>query len=150
MANEAHKIMLSPRAGYYEKEYKLTPASNIRPGMLLQFSGTSSEPTVHPHAAATVPVPKMVAVEAPWRMGSGIDDLYDEDGETVEVHYLLPGDQFYALLNPGEVVDSYADRLGSDSEGGLIIATTNAFLRPLELVNNVYGGNHVRIRVEVL
>lgn len=145
----SNTILLSVRE-QYEKEYNLAAGKDITPGMLVEFAGTTTL-TVQPHSnASAIPSPKMVAVEAPWRSGSGIDDPYNVDGERVDVDYLLPGDQFYALLAAGEVVDSYADRLGSDAAGALQIATTYAFLRPLELVDNTYGSAAVRIKVEVL
>jgi hypothetical protein len=145
----SNTILLSVRE-QYEKELPLTASKDITPGMLCEFTGTTSV-TIQPHSnASAIPTPKIVAVEAPWRSGSGIDDAYDQDGEVVEFHYLLPGDQFYALLAAGEIVDAYTDRLGSDAAGALQIATTYGFLRPLELVDNTYGAAPVRIKVEVL
>jgi hypothetical protein len=145
----SNTILLSVRE-QYEKEYKLAADKDITPGMLCEFAGTTAV-TVQPHSnASLIPVPKIVAVEAPWRSGSGIDDAYDQDGEQVEVHYLLPGDQFYGLLAAGEIVDAFTDRLGSDAAGALQIATTYGFLRPLELKDNTYGSASVRIKVEVL
>lgn len=149
MSNIAHTILLSVRE-QYEKEANLATSKNVTPGMLLEFTGTTTL-YIQPHSnASAIPSPKIVAVEAPWRMGSGIEDAYDQDGERVVFHYLLPGDQFYALLEAGGQVDSYADRLGSNADGTVQIATTYAFLRPLELVDNSAGYTAVRIRVEVL
>ena len=70
------------------RELPLTASKDITPGMILEFAGTSA-PTVQPHSnASAIPSPKIVAVEAPWRLGSGIDDDFDEDGEQVPFHYL--------------------------------------------------------------
>lgn len=145
----SNTILLSVRE-QFEKELPLSASKDITPGMILELAGTSLV-TIQPHSnASAIPSPKIVAVEAPWRSGSGIDDDYDQDGEQVSFHYLLPGDQFYGLLAAGEIVDAYTDRLGSDGAGGVQIATTYAWLRPLELVDNTYGAAAVRIKVEVL
>lgn len=132
------------------RELPLTASKDITPGMILEFAGTSV-PTVQPHSnASAIPSPKIVAIEAPWRLGSGIDDDFDEDGEQVPFHYLQSGDWFYALLAAGENVDAFTDRLGSNADGALQVATTYAFCRPLELVDNSAGYVAVRIKVEVL
>lgn len=148
MAN-AHTILLSVRE-IFEREHKLTAAKDVTPGMWLEFVG-SAAPTVQPHSSASaIPTQKIIATEAPWRSGSDIDDAYDQDGERVEVHYALPGDHVYCLLKAGENVDAFTDRLGSDGAGGVQVATTYAFLRPLELVDNTYGSGYARIRCEVM
>jgi hypothetical protein len=150
MTNAAHVILLNVAQIREPADCPLTASKDITPGMILEFAGTTVL-TIQPHSnASAIPSPKLVADVAPWRLGQGIDDDYDEDGELVQVHHLLPGDQFYALLAAGENVDSYADRLGSDGAGALQVATTYAFLRPLELVDNSAGYVSVRIRVEVL
>ena len=142
-------ILLSVRE-QFERELPLTDGQDVTPGMLCEFAGTTSV-TIQAHSADDeIPSPLIVAVESPWRSGSGIDDAYDQNGERVEFHYLLSGDRYYALLAPGEIVDSYADRLQSNGDGTLKIGTTLAFARPLELVDNTYGAENVRIRVEVL
>jgi len=134
----------------FERELPLSASKDITPGMILQYAGAASE-TIEFHSnAAAIPTSKLVAVEARWRSGSGIDDDYDQDGEAVKYHYLQSGDWFYALLAAGEIVDAFTDRLGSNGDGALKIHTTYAFLRPLELVDNTYGAAAVRIKVEVL
>lgn len=149
MANNAHTILLSVRE-IFEREWKLTAGKDVTPGMWLEFVGSAS-PTVQPHSSASaIPPQKLIATEAPWRSGSDISDAYDTDGENVEVHYAVPGDHVYCLLKAGENVDAFTDRLGSDGAGGVQVATTYAFLRPLELVNNVYGSGYARIRCEVM
>ena len=146
----AYNTIMTKVRSIFQEGYPLTASGSITPGMLCIFAGTTTL-TISPHSnASVIPSPMLVAVEAPYRNGSGINDAYDEDGENVEVQYLLPGDHFYGLLSAGEIVDSYADRLGSDAAGALQIATTYAFLRPLELVDNTYGIASVRILVEVL
>lgn len=131
----------------HEKEFPLEASKDITPGMLCELTGGDVQP--HSNASA-IPAPVLVAVEMPIRSGSGIDDAYDEDGEAVVCHYALSGDELYMLLAAGEEVDSLDDRLGSDAAGALQVATTYAFARPLELVDNSLGYTAVRIRVEVL
>lgn len=131
----------------HEKEYALKASASVIPGMLCELSLGE----VRPHSnASVIPAPVLVAVEMPIRSGSGIDDAYDEDGEAVPCHYAQSGDELYMFLAAGEEVDSLDDRLGSDAAGALQVATTYAFARPLELVDNSAGYTAVRIRVEVL
>jgi len=145
----SNTILLSVRQ-QFERELPLTAAKDITPGMFLELAGVAA-PTVQPHSSGSaIPEQIMVAVEAPWRSGSGIADAFDQDGEQVPFHIADSGDQVYALLAAGEIVDSFADRLGSNGDGTLKIATTYKFCRPLELVDNTYGAAAVRIKVEVL
>jgi hypothetical protein len=125
----------------------LAAGKDITPGMFCELTAG----TIQPHSnASAIPAPVLIAIEAPWREGSGIDDAYDIDGEIVDYQFCLSGDQLYALLDAGEEVDSLNDRLGSNGDGTLKVATTYAFCRPLELVDNSAGYAAVRIRVEVL
>lgn len=130
-----------------EDKAPLKASKDITPGMLLEFTGGDVQP--HSNAGAK-PTPVIFAVEAPQRQGSGIDDDYDVDGEEVDFGHFYSGERAYALLAAGEQVDSLDDRLGSDGAGALQVATTYAFCRPLELVDNSAGYTPVRIRVEVL
>lgn len=149
MSNEAHVILLSVTQ-INESEYPLATGKAITPGMLCEPTGTSAV-SVQPHSnASAIPPEVLVANVAPWRLGQGIEDPFDQDGEVVPLHKALPGDKLYMLLAAGEQVDSFADRLGSNGDGTLKIATTYAFLKPLELVNNSAGYEPVRVRVEVL
>jgi hypothetical protein len=144
-----NRILLSVRQ-QLEREDPLSASKDVTPGMFLETAGAASR-TVQPHSnASAIPEQVMVAVEAPWRSGSGIADAYDQDGEQVPYHIAISGDQLYVLLAAGENVDALTDRLGSNGDGTTKIATTYAFLRPLELVDNTYGAAAVRIKVEVL
>ena len=146
MSTAAHTILLRVWQ-IRESEAKLAAGKDVTPGMLCEFSLAAIQPHSNPSA---IPSPKIFATEAPWREGADIDTAYDQDGEQVEYHHALSGDQIYALLAAGENVDSLDDRLGSDAAGALKVATTYAFARPLELVDNSAGYAAVRIRVEVL
>jgi hypothetical protein len=130
-----------------EDKAPLAAGKDVTPGMLLELSGANVQP--HSNASA-LPKPILIAVEAPYREGAGIDTDYDQDGEEVDFHYAQSGEQFYMLLAAGQEVDALTDRLGSDAAGALQIATTYAFCRPLELKDNSAGYTPVRIRVEVL
>lgn len=133
-----------------ERELPLAAGKDITPGMFLEFAGTTSN-TVQPHSSdSAIPSPVIIANVAPWRLGQGIEDQFDEDGEVIPFHHCQKGDQVYALLAAGEQVDSFADRLQSNGDGTLKIGTTYAFVRPLELVDNSAGYEAVRIKVEVL
>lgn len=144
-----NRILLSVRQ-QLERELPLTASSDITPGMFGELAGAAAV-TIKPHSnASAIPEQKLVVVEAPWRSGSGIADAFDQDGEQVPFHIADSGDQVYALLAAGEIVDAYTDRLGSNGDDTLKIATTYAFCRPLELVDNTYGAAAVRIKVEVL
>jgi len=131
----------------YEKEFPLKASASITPGMLCELTAGDIQP--HSNASA-IPAPVLVAIENPLREGADIDEAYDEDGEYVPAHYAISGDELYMFLAAGEEVDSLNDRLGSDGAGALQVATTYAFCRPLELVDNSAGYTPVRIRVEVL
>lgn len=149
MTNEAHVVLLSVNE-INEQEYPLATGKDITPGMLCELTGTTAL-SIQPHSnASAIPAEVLVANVAPWRLGSGLEDPFDQDGESVPVHKALPGDKLYMLLAAGEQVDSFADRLGSNGDGTIQIATTYAFLKPLELVDNSAGYESVRIRVEVL
>jgi hypothetical protein len=125
----------------------LATSKDITPGMLCEFSAGD----IQPHSnASEIPEQILFAVEAPEREGADIDTDYDVDGEDVTCKVALSGDHIYALLAAGEEVDSLDDRLGSNADGGLQVATTYAFCKPLELVDNSAGYVAVRIRVEVL
>lgn len=138
-------ILLNVRA-QFEKEAPLKASKDITPGMLIEYSGAD----VQPHSsAAAIPAPLIVAVEAPWRYGSGIDDAYDTDGEQVAFHYILPGDEFYALLAAGEDI-ALGDLLESAGDGTLQADTSGDKFRALEAVDNGAGYTAVRIRVEVI
>jgi len=130
-----------------EDNAPLETSKDITPGMLIEFSGGDVQP--HSNASA-IPAPVLIAVEAPQREGAGIDTDYDVDGEEVNFHFAHSGEQFYMLLAAGQEVDNLTDRLGSDAAGALQIATTYAFCRPLELVDNSAAYVSARIRVEVL
>ncbi len=146
MANESHIIVL--RETISSRDHApLVTGQDVTPGMLLELS----EGKVKPHTnASAIPAPVIFATEAPEREGADIDTDYDIDGEDVTYKLALNGDRIYALLAAGEQVESLDNRLGSDAAGALQIATTYAFCRPLELVDNSAGYTSVRIRVEVL
>lgn len=147
MANRFNRIILNYRVQVHEKESKLKTGSSIMPGMLLQFDGFD---IVKPHAtAAAIPKPLIIAVEAPWREGSGIDDAFDVAGEVVPYHYLLPGEEVYALLAAGEDIEA-GDLLESNGDGTLQADTSGDLFRALETVDNSAGYGAVRIHVEVL
>jgi len=130
-----------------EDNAPLEASKDITPGMLIEFSGGDVQPNSN---ASAIPAPVLIAVEAPQRSGAGIDTAYDVDAEEVNFHYAHSGEQFYMWLAAGQEVDNLTDRLGSDAAGALQIATTYAFCRPLELVDNSAGYVSARIRVEVL
>lgn len=146
MANKFNRIILNYRGQVHEKESPLKSGSTIKPGMLLQFDVMD----VKPHAsAAGIPQPLIVAVEAPWREGAGIDDVFDVAGEQVPYHYLLPGEEFYGLIDAGEDIAA-GDILESAGNGSLQADTSGDKFRALEAVDNSAGYTPARIHVEVL
>lgn len=128
-----------------EDKAPLATGQDVTPGMFLEFSNGN----VQPHAsAAAVPAPIIIAVEAPYRSGAGIETAYDVDGEEVDFHYAASGERFYALLAAGEDI-AEGDLLESDGAGG-VQAGASTFLRALEAVDNSASYEYARIRVEVL
>jgi hypothetical protein len=128
-----------------EDKAPLKASKDVTPGMWLEFSSGAVQP--HSNASA-VPSPKIVAVEAPYRSGAGIETAYDVDGEEVDFHYAQSGEQFFCLLAAGEDI-SAGDLLESDGAGG-VQAGASTFLRALEDVDNSASYEYARIRVEVL
>jgi hypothetical protein len=142
-------IWLSTR-NIWDKEAPLATGATITPGMLLQFDGANN--TVEPHAAAgEAPQPLMVAVEAVWKYGGGIDEPYDTVGEQVDFCYPLSGDIFLGLLADEENAAQNA-LLVSAGNGQLAVAGVDevAIGRALDAVNNTGGSGPKRIRVEVI
>ena len=128
-----------------EDKAPLATGKDVTPGMWLEFASGA----VQPHSSnAAVPAPKIIAVEAPYRSGAGIDTDYDVDGEEVDFHYAQSGEQFYALLAAGEDIAAQT-LLESDGAGGLQ-AGDSTFVRALEAVDNSASYVYARIRVEVL
>ena len=139
MANIFNRIILNYRGEVHEKESPLKSGSTITPGMLLQFDGLD----VKPHISAAGPF--IVAVEAPWRAGAGIDDNFDVAGENVPYHYLLSGEEAYMLIAAGEDI-SVGELLGTAADGTL--QTGGTAFRALEAVDNSAGYTAARIHVE--
>jgi hypothetical protein len=143
MSVTPHTILLKVREEFI-KEAALEASKDITPGMLLEFTGSD----VQPHSDdAALAEPIMVAVEAAID-GRGIDDDYDEDGETVMYHIPLPGDELYMLLAAGENA-SIGSKLTSDGAGCLEVGSAYQF-RALEAVDNSLEYTPARIKVEVL
>lgn len=140
----------------FQKEAPLATGQDITPGMLCEITATGTIQPCSVDGATVKPETVLVAVETPFRpdsgVSSGIDSPYDQDAETVAYLVAHAGDQLYMLLAAGQDVNALSDRLGSNEDGTLKVATTGAFCRPLELVDNDpgSGGLAVRIRVEVL
>lgn len=142
---QAHTIILRQWSLKHYKA-KLAAGQDITPGMLCEFSAVD---TVQPHsAAAGIPAPLIVAVEAP-EVGRGIDDDYSVDGEEVNYGVFDSGEWFYGLLAAGEDIASN-DLLESAGDGTLQADTTGAKFRALESVDNSAGYTPARIKVEVL
>lgn len=141
-------IWLSTR-NIWDKEAPLTATFDITPGMLIQFDGANN--TVKPHATAGAkPQPLMVAVEAVWKYGGGIDEKYDDDGEQVDFCFPLSGDIFLGLLKVGQNVAVNA-LLASAGDGALqAVGGGTAIGRALDAVDNTGGSAPKRIRVEVI
>jgi len=144
MATASHTISLRVWS-IKEDKAPLATSKDVTPGMWLEFASGSVQP--HSNASA-VPSPKIIAVEAPYRSGAGIETAYDVDGEEVDFHYAQSGEQFFALLAAGEDVAADA-LLESDGAGGMQ-AGSSTFVRALEAVDNSASYEYVRIRVEVL
>ena len=129
----------------------------ITPGMLVQRTLTN---TVEPHSSAAGEArPIMFAVETESFASNGIDmggidDDYDEDGQSVLVAVCPPGTEVYALLAAGAGNDTTGAGvlLASNGDGTLRVSSTNPVARSLEDVDNDpgSGGAAVRIKVEVL
>lgn len=140
-------ILLNVRS-QFEKEFPLSSASTpIKPGMLVEL--TAARKAIPHDAAAGVPKPLLVAVEAPWREGADIETEYDVANEQVPCHYALSGDELYMMLEAGANV-AKMDQLESSGNGHLQAATSGAIVQALEAVDNSAGYDGVRIRVEVL
>ena len=147
MANTFNRIVLNYRGQVHEKESPLKSGSEIWPGMLLEFDVAD----VKPHATATgTPAPLIVAVEAPWREGSGIDDKFDQAGESVPYHYPLSGEELYVILDIGEDITAIGTLLESAGNGAVQAGSTGPLFRALEVVDNSPGYQFVHIHVEVL
>jgi len=128
-----------------EDKAPLKASKDVTPGMWLEFSSGD----VQPHSSnSAVPAPKIIAVEAPYRSGAGIETAYDVDGEEVDFHYAQSGEQFYSLLAAGE--DVAADALLESDGAGCLQAGASTFVRALEAVDNGSSYEPARIRVEVL
>lgn len=95
------------------KERPLKTSVDITPGMLCEPSTSY----VQPHATAGKRGPRWFAVERALD-GSGIDDAYDTDGETVLLASCKPGDEVYAWLETGNNV-AVGDMLVSNGAGAL-------------------------------
>jgi hypothetical protein len=137
---------------YLYQEGRLASASTpITPGMLIHPSaGGTDNPTLEPHdTAEAVPMPVMVAVEMPERMGSGIDDAYDTLGETVLYYIPAVGDRLYMFLEAAGNVAAGA--LLESNGAGALQADADAdgiLFRALEAVDNSAGAVNARIRVQ--
>lgn len=123
----------------------------ITPGFLCERTSTD---TVQPHSTAAGAASAIFAVESEsFQSGTnemgGIDDDYDQDGQSVLLAYCPPGTEVYALLSVGENVARGA-LLESNGDGALQAGTTNAIVRALEAKDNSGGSAAVRIKAEVL
>lgn len=146
------------------KELPLEPldiygVGSIVPGMLCVRTATN---TVKPHATSAGAASAIFAVEAlafasganASKTQGGIDDPYDEDGQSVKLAYCKPGDEIYALLAAGAGNDTTGAGvlLESNGHGYLKVGSTSPVARSLEDVDNDPGTNSLpkRVRVEVL
>lgn len=118
----------------------------IKPGMIL---GIDSQGRALPHGTAAGRAAVRVAREASM-FGKGIDDDYVQH-DTVFFWHFQPGDQFYALLEPGANV-AIGALLESAGDGQLQAQSGNfSIVRALEAVNSSGAANFAtRIKVEVL
>ncbi len=128
------------------KEGKLSDSSNdITPGMFVKRTGHNFTDVLH--CAADSPL-KCVAVENEV-FGTGIDEVYDTEGENVLYHVVHSGCEVFALLHAGRSV-AVGALLETVSGGTLEEGSTQPIACAMEAVDNSGGSTPKRILVEIL